>query len=125
MGEVAANRVGPKLVIDQFILYQLVSFPAFAEALPPGCDDLAPEADKVRKECLAIAMGETCLGCKTIKAAIQPFQDALGKRLAVVHQTTPYLLDPLIELIRRKRGYRPTPIVMYYKDNGVTQTLSI
>lgn len=106
---------GHPMVLDQLGLYQLIGFPEFAHALPPGCEDLLPMAEETRKKVLDVAMGRVCAGCSSVRTVMQPFQNALGLRLAAIQQETPSVLDPLKTLILDKRNYRIRPVVVYYK----------
>ena len=106
-------KTGPKLVVDHMITYQLLGMPEFWDVLPGLLDDLRGLGTEAHGKALQIAMGKSCGGCTSIKSAIQPAHNAVWARIAaVVNQ------DPFVDLITAKRGYRPSPIEVYYRDEG-------
>lgn len=119
-------EVGPQLVLDAVMLFQLAAHTEFFSALPPGMDDLGSVAHAAREKALAIALGRSdCDGCTDTAGAMAPFRDALGGRLAAVYAADPGALDPLTSYLTACRGYRPRPIRLHYRDEvGSRRTLT-
>lgn len=112
------TKDGPKLVIDHLITHQLIGMDGFWAAAPPGMiDDLIPLAQECSTKALAIAMGQTCAGCTSLKTAIQPIHTALWERVAKA-QKLGVEVGGLTDFIAAKRGYRPRPVEVYYKDDA-------
>lgn len=125
----AKLKEGPQFVIDVMVTYQLIGNPEFWEAAPPGLlDDIRDSAREAYEKALAIARGDSCPGCNSIRAALTDTHNEIGRRLAGVQAVAAEWrgFDPLVDFITRKRGYRPRPIIMFYKDtNGVTAKLEL
>lgn len=115
---------GPKLVVEAVVVYQLLGLPRFWEALSPLCDDLRAEGEAVRRKALEGAV-TGCGGCGTLRAVVGPFADRLWARLAAAVAVDPAAAGPLVALLADKRGYRPTPVVIYYVAEGRTRTLEL
>lgn len=112
------TKDGPKLVIDHLITHQLIAMDGFWAAAPPGMiDDLLPLAKECGEKALKIAMGQTCAGCNSLKGAIQPIHNALWARVAKGQELG---IEPgdILTFIAAKRGYRPRPVEVYYKDEA-------
>lgn len=112
------------LTLEPTIFYQLLADDEFYTVVPPSVAPLEEQAKKARQDALNIALGKACAGCSTIRDVLMPVMDEYGRQFAVIHQTDPAALDPLVNYIARKRGFRPTPIVLYYREvNGKTTRL--
>lgn len=115
---------GPKLVVDYNVTYQLACMDDFWAACPAELrDTLLDDAKVAVANAAAAAAGRPCVGCTTLKAAILPLHNKLwawvGKAIEVNLST-----DWLVAFVAGKRGYRPTPIEVYYKSaNGFQRTL--
>jgi hypothetical protein len=115
---VGVTKDGPPLVIDHMITYQLIAMDGFWAAAPPGVlDDLLPLARECSAKALKIAMGEGCTGCSSLKTAVQPIHTALWGRVAKAVELG-VGADGLVDFIAAKRGYRPRPVEVYYKDEA-------
>lgn len=117
---------GPALVLEVSVLFQLLRADGFWAALPAGSDDLREIGQLAADKAVGVAMGFECTSCSSLAAALAPIRDALGRRLASVQATQPALLDPVILWIAKKRGYRPRPIRLIYRDEvGSARTLNL
>lgn len=119
-------KEGPALLIDTAVLFQLSGQSTFLDSLPPGMEDLRQTAAAARKEALDIALGSAaCSGCSTMTKAMAEFRDGLGRRLAEVQAENAAALDPAAAWISARRGYRPRPITLRYRDEiGSTRLLN-
>lgn len=106
---------GPELIIDHVILMQLSSMEEFYAALPAGCQDLEALGRAAYQAALKAAQNGNCAACRSLRDIMRPVQTALGQRLRAVQHADAGALEPLAELISRKRGYRPLPLVLIYK----------
>ncbi len=120
---------GPQFVIDVMVTYQLIGNPEFWKAAPPFLlDDIRESAAEAYEKAVQLAMGQSCTGCNSIRAVLIDTHNEIGRRFASIQRVlddTDGLL-PFIDLISRKRGYRPRAILMYYKDvESRMQTLTL
>ena len=113
------------LVIEPTIFYQLLADREFYEVLPPSLAPLRDESEAARLDALNVALGKTsCTGCTSISSVLLPLMNQYGRELVAIQAVNPAALEPLVAYITKKRGFRPTPIVMYHKDvNGKTLRL--
>jgi len=116
------TRVGAKLVLEHNILYQLLSDPLFWENVPEFLDlkDVGERAHYFAIERLTTPkeISPGCVGCATFKSTLSPL---LSEVTAMVFEWTvnsPEKLNNLVAYITKRRGYRPSPIVMYHKDDS-------
>jgi len=105
-------KPGPKLVIDHMITYQLLGMDEFWAALPRELADIREAGREAHAKALQIAMGKTCAGCTSIKSAVGPVHNLIWSRLVASAAPT----HEIVDLISAKRGYRPRPISIYFKD---------
>lgn len=114
-------KTGPKLVVDHMITYQLLGMPEFWDVMPGLLDDLRTTGEEACRKALHIAMGQTCGGCSTIRQAVLPAHNLVWARIAECPDASPF-----VSLITAKRGYRPSPVEVYYKDEaGATHALRL
>jgi hypothetical protein len=104
-----------ELYMDQLILFQLFGDDEFYAVLPPGLEDIALYARAAYAAAVDAAMHKSnCVGCLTLKSIISPVQNMLGISLSQIYEAKPEALEPLAQLIARRRGYRPNPIILRY-----------
>jgi hypothetical protein len=112
------------LTLEPTIFYQLLADDEFYTVVPPSLATLEEQARKARQDALNVALGKACAGCSSVRDVLMPIMDEYGRQLSVIHQADPEALNPLVDYISRKRGFRPTPIVLYYREvNGKTTRL--
>ncbi len=112
-------KTGPKLVVDYMITYQLLGMDEFWEALPPLlAADLREAGREAHAKALKIATGGACAGCSSIKSAVWGVHCKLWHRLDLLSGVEPQAVAPLVAAIAAKRGYRPSVIEVYYKDEA-------
>jgi len=108
---------GVKFAVDNMVLFQMLGDSFFYQALPAYCGDLQQAGkaayDRVVRAALKNEDDPACFGCSSLNKVIDPWRDTLGQRLAKADAGD---LEALAAYIGGKRGYRPRPIVMYYKD---------
>ena len=113
-----ATKDGPPLVLDCLLTRQLIAMNDFWEAAPPGLlEDLKPMAVEAADTALKIAMGQKCAGCTSLRAALTPVHNALWGRVARAREHG-IDLGGVVDFVSAKRGYRPRPLTVYYKDDA-------
>lgn len=110
------TKDGPRLVVDTLITHQLILMPEFWAAAPPGVGEMKGRADGAAKVAHEIAMGRTCAGCTSLRQALTPIHCEIWQHLDLLHAVSPEAVQPVVDVIAAKRGYRPRPIEVYYKD---------
>jgi hypothetical protein len=106
-------------------IYQVLSDPAFFTAVPAFFflrDVAKATTDKVKQAALDGSAAE-CYGCGGVKQIMQPAIAPFVATLAELAAKAPDALTPLADYVAARRGFRPTPIVVYYKRDG--RTLSV
>ena len=114
------SRIGRKLTIDHNILYQLLLDELIWEMVPE-LGYLKDELDNAHHYALEKLLrpqevSPGCTGCTSLKASMRPAMQALGAFVADAQENDPERLDNLVNFISRKKGERPSPIVLRYKD---------
>lgn len=117
-------KTGPKLVVDYNLTYQLACMDDFwAAGTDELRDTLLQDAKDAVAKASAAASGQPCVGCTTLKAAVLPLHNKLWAWVASAIDVG-VSVDWLIDFITAKRGYRPSPIEVYYKSsNGFQRTI--
>jgi hypothetical protein len=117
-------KSGPKLVVDYNVTYQLVCMDDFWHAGTQELkDELFADAKDGVQKAQAAAAGQSCTGCTTLKAAITPLHNKLWTWIAKAVEVG-VSVDWLVDFITSKRGYRPSPIEVYYRcSTGFQRTL--
>ena len=114
-------KTGPRLVVDHMITYQLLGMQDFWDLMPGVFDDLWPLFGECRDKATKVAMGQGCGGCTSVKSAMTPAHNALWSRVALLPDPS-----PVVDFIAAKRGYRPSPVEVYYRDEaGATHALRL
>ena len=114
------NRIGRKLVIDHNILYQLLLDELIWE-LVPEIGYLKEELENSHHFALERLLkprevSSGCSGCTSLKTSMRPAMQAIGCFVADAQKNEPERLHNLITFITQKKGERPSPIVIRYKD---------
>jgi len=116
------TRVGTKLVLEHNILYQLLSDPLFWESVPEFLElkDVGDRAHYIAIERFTVPkeISPGCVGCAGLKATMRPVLEEMSKLVFEWSENSREKLDNLIAYITKRRGYRPSPIVMYHKDEA-------
>ena len=122
------QKTGPKLILEHTHLYQIIADKDFWGACPEWVD-LEKEGKKVHQEIVNRMLGigdAACTGCSTLQLAIRPFQHKFSSYAVKLYEEDISQLDSFVTYLTRKRGYRPKPIVVYYKDtDGRNRTLEL
>lgn len=106
-------RTGRRLVLESTIFYQLISDATLFDHLPPSFAGLKSQTEAACRAALASVMGETCSGCSSLNAILRPTMNAFGQLL----ETTPRdELERFIAHVAKRRGSRPSSIVLHYQD---------
>lgn len=102
-------KTGPKFQITHDTMWQLIVMSEFWALLPATCVGIKDEWLETQTK--------KCSGC-TSQRSIAGFHSKIWNRIAVsiAMEQEPDTLTKLADLITAKRGYRPTPIEVYYKD---------
>jgi hypothetical protein len=115
--------LGPSLTLDVMLTLQLVRLTGFWKALPESFPAaIRVEAEKAGDKAIDIAAGR-CSGCGGVRGAITPTHNAVWASIAAIAEVAgEATLETLVAFIAKQRGYRPNPIVVYYKiDDGVNR----
>lgn len=126
MGEEKTRR-GPKLTLTHMIFFDLVGDVQFFNRVP-AFHFLKEQATALRDRVVrAVVDGDAdCAGCGDVRRTMRPAMEAFVLETVKLSKDSPAALEPLIDIITEKRGYRPKAIVLYYKDAaGATQTLEL
>ena len=115
-------RVGDRLILGHNILYQMMGDPLFWEEVPEFLD-LKDDGERAHHFATKyhftpreVAPG--CVGCTSIKATLKPIMKEVSSRVDRWARAEPENLTNLINYITKRRGARPSPIVMYHKDDA-------
>ncbi len=102
-------KTGPKLHVTHDITIQLMDMEEFWALLPATCVGIKAERTELRTK--------TCSGC-TSRHTVSGLHNKIWNRvcISIAAQQEPDTLTKLADLITAKRGYRPVPIEVYYKD---------
>jgi len=101
-------------------LYSLLGDPAFFQKVS-GFAFLEEEGQEAHRKVVASVMKEAEEGCGTCggaQAILKPVMQKFAIRAAELSEDNPEDLSPLVDYITSKRGYRPNPIVLYYRRQG-------
>ena len=126
MGE-KTTRLGPKLSLTHMILFDLVGDEQFFNRVP-AFHFLKEQATALRDRVVRAIVDRDvdCQGCGDVRRTMRPVMEAFVLEAVKLSKDSPDALQPLIDIITEKRGYRPKAIVLYYKDAaGATQTLEL
>ena len=115
------SRIGRKLVIDHNILYQLLLDDLIWE-LVPELDYLKEDLENSHHFALERLLrprevSPGCHGCTSLKTSMRPALQAVGSFVANAQKDDPDKLNNFIEFISKKKGERPSPIVIHYKND--------
>lgn len=115
--------------VDNLVLFQMASDEKFYLALPVGFEDWAVQCQAAYKEVVAWTLKtktKGCLGCGSVTKIMTPLMNALGRRLALAKQHNSGDVEPLAQYIAVRRGFRPRPIMLYYRaENGKISILKL
>ena len=117
----APPRSGPKLIFEHMHLYQVLSDTKFWEHCPEFLD-LREEGDAAHHKILIHVLGGEpgCLTCSTIKAVLREYQPLFAAKVVELAKKGGEGIDRFVTYISNKRGYRPEPIIVYYRGNDGT-----
>lgn len=120
------TREGPSLTISHMIFYDMLGDPEFYNQVPTYYF-LKDQGLAIHNKIKDAILGKDtdCTGCTSIKKSVWPAFEVFAQHAFKLAQDNPDALKPLGEYITEKKGYRPTPILMYYKYQGITHKLVI
>jgi hypothetical protein len=101
-------------------LYSLLGDPTFFQQVP-AFDFLEEEGQEAHRKVVESVLKESEEGCSTcggVQSILRPVMHKFALKAAELSEKRPEELDPLADYITSKRGYRPNPIVLYYKRVG-------
>ena len=121
------TKIGPKLVFDHMMIYQVLSddmlWEKVPELLPLRVEGEATHHNIVEK---VLRATKNCNSCSTVRAVVKPFQTKLGELLEALQGGDSGELDNFINYISVRRGYRPAVILVYYVgSDGTTKKLEL
>jgi hypothetical protein len=116
---VADLKTGPALALDHMLLYQLFQDPAFYAAVPAFFFLKGQGLAVTAKITASIVAGDDgCGGCGGgIKAAMEPVIVQFVEQLRKLKDDAPHALEPLVAYVAKRRGFRPVPLVVYYRGS--------
>lgn len=108
---------GPLYVLDHLGIYQLFRDPAFLPSAPAFLF-LEELARAVIGKVNDLLLNARCRSCGSPRETIAPLAESFASFVVKMHQKSPQALEPVIQMITRKLGYRPRPIVLYHRKEG-------
>jgi hypothetical protein len=124
--DITRMRSGPKLVIDHTVFYQLISSRKFYSEVP-AFHFMKEQGLAIAEQILqaTLARETQCAGCNNLKQSVDPLFRAFGAELYKLQADSPEALTPLVTYISQKKGYRPMPIMLYYRTDDGIKTLKL
>jgi hypothetical protein len=123
---------GPPFVIDHMVVYQMFSDPEFFVQVPAFFflkeQAQACVAQIVNTVVDAPKKDSNCLGCGNVRTIIAPAMTAFVSqicKLAASGEGGIAALTPLVNYVSRRRGFRPRPLSVYYKENGKINSVDL
>lgn len=107
-------ETGPPYTLDRLGIYQLFRDRQFLQEAPAFLF-LSDIAKAVVAKVTESILHPRCQGCGSLRDMIEPLADPFVRVAVKTHQESPQALLPVVHTISRKLGYRPQPIVLYYK----------
>jgi hypothetical protein len=101
-------------------LYSLLGDDKFF-SLVPEFSFLEEEGRAAHQEALDSVIKESTEGCKTcggIQSLLRPVMQKFTIKASELYEEDPLHLESLADYITSRRGYRPNPIVLYYRAPG-------
>ena len=117
---------GPQLVFNHIIFHGMIGDPKFY-AKVPAFFFMKEQGLAIYEKMLEAMLtpGVGCLGCSNVKKTLQPLMSMFAKHAFELAQDSPEALEPLVEYIAEKKGYRPKPIILYYRYEGIVHKLEL
>jgi hypothetical protein len=109
------------------ILFDLVGDPEFFNEVP-AFHFLKEQATAARELVVRAVVDQDtdCQGCGDVRRTFRPVMEAFTAEAVKLHTDNPDVLQPLVDVIAKKLGYRPKVVVLYYKDAaGAVQSLEL
>ncbi len=116
---------GPPYAIDSMSLYQLVADPDFFNRVP-ALFFMRDQAQAVVARIVDGLLGKrksNCAGCGDVRKQMEPVASTFVTVIRQLADSAPQLLEPLADYVAERRGYRPRPIIVYYKKAGGTEAV--
>lgn len=116
-----AMKTGPTLAIDHNVLFQLLQDPAFYRRVPVfhfmKDQALAVVERIVARAGLPPEQREgDCAACGSLRQEIAPLQQVFVAELRKLAADAPEALASLVDYVAARRGYRPVPVVVYFRE---------
>lgn len=121
MTEHSEFQDGPGLIIDHMVMYQIISDDKFWSEVPAFAFMKNSSKHAVQQIVSQIVDSKgvsDCAGCSSLRPLTVPILIVFGQHIAQLKQDSPEALNDLVDYIASRRGYRPVPIAVYYKDEG-------
>jgi hypothetical protein len=110
-------KSGPEKIITSTILFEMIGDPEFYKI--PAFAFLKKMGQATHKKLLD-EHGKVCSGCGVNSTNMRPVTVAFVSQVVQLTEDNPDALGPLADYISGRLGYRPSPLVVYYKGmNGV------
>lgn len=115
---------GPQLVFNHVIFHGMIGDPKFYDRVP-AFFFMKEQGLAIYEKILEALLSKTssCRGCSNVKEAIRPLLNMFAEHAFKLAQDSPEALEPLVEYIAEKKGYRPREIILFYRYQGVTHKL--
>ena len=119
-------RLGPEMVLNHTIFFTMIGDEDFFSAVPAfsTIKDAAQEIHRKITDAI-VNKDRSCLSCSDIQTSVKPVFVAFVSLVRKFALEDPEALEPLIQYITRRRGYRPAPIRLYFKAQGKVGTLEL
>ena len=111
---------GPEFAINYMTFHGMIGDPKFYDRAPAFFFMKEQGLAIHQKIVDAILNNEAgCRGCSNVQRAVEPLFRVFAAHVFKLAQDSPEALDPVTEYIAEKKGYRPVPLVLYYKHQKI------
>lgn len=110
---------GPPLALDHLILYQMLGDPSFYSRVPVFYflkEQGLAVTDGIRQRLLDNNPSTGCPGCANVRGLMAPLVDTFVTHLKKLAVDAPAALEAMAVYVAERRGFRPRPILVYYRD---------
>lgn len=115
------------MALDHNLLYQLFSDPEFFREVPAFHfmkDHALAVVARFAKGATDKRPGD-CATCGSLRQHVAPLRLMFVAEARKLAADVPRAMEPLAEFVARRRGYRPRPLLIYFRDGGKVRSLEL